>query len=64
MLKALKLEENNIEAMQQIGLSLAAKNQKDSAKQYLLKASSLRLASGQIEEYKKLLAIISSLDKR
>lgn len=64
MLKALKLEENNIEAMQQIGLSLAAKNQKDSAKQYLLKASSLRLASGQIEEYKKLLAIITSLDKR
>ncbi len=64
MLKALKLEENNVEAIQQIGMSLAAKNQKEPAKQYLLKASSLRLASGQIEEYKKLMAIISSLEKR
>lgn len=64
MLKALKLEENNVEALEQIGISLAAKQQKEPAKQYLLKASSLRLASGQIEEYKRLLAIIASLDKR
>jgi|GEM_PF-2670290 len=64
MLKALKLEENNVDAIEQIGLSLIAKKNEDSAKQYLLKASTIRLASGQIDAYKKLLTIIGSLDKR
>ena len=64
MLKALKLEASNVDAMQQIGVSLIAKNQRASAKQYLLKASSLRLANGQIDEYQKLLTLIGSLDQQ
>ena len=64
MLKALKLEPNNIDAIQQIGMSLVAKNQKEAAKQYLLRASSLLLANGQIEAYQKLLAVIASLERR
>lgn len=64
MLKALKLEPNNIDAIQQIGMSLVAKNQRDAAKQYLLRASSLLLANGQIEAYQKLLAVIASLERR
>lgn len=64
MLKALKLDPSNVEAIEQLGLSLAAKNQKESAKQYLLKASSIRLANGQVEDYQKLLAKIATLDQR
>lgn len=64
LLKALKLDQGNAEAMEQLGLSLAAKNQKESARQYLVKASSIRLTSGQVEEYQRILAIIASLDKR
>jgi Flp pilus assembly protein TadD len=63
MLKALKLEGDTIEALEQIGMSLAAKNQQGPAKQYLLIASSIKLATGQIEDYKRLLAIIASFDK-
>lgn len=64
MLKALKMDANNIEALRQIGLSLAAQNQIEPAKHYLLKASSLMLANGQIDEYQKLLALMAALGKR
>lgn len=63
MLKALKLDPNNVEAIQQLGLSLAAKNQKESARQYLLKAASIRLANGQVDYYQKLLTQIAALDR-
>lgn len=64
MLRVLKLETSNVEAIQQLGVSLIAKNQKENAKTYLMKAASLRLASGEIEDYKKVLALIASLDQR
>lgn len=63
-LKAVKLDPANVDALQQIGLSLIAKNQKAAAKPYLLKASALRLANGQMQEYQKVLAILSGLDGR
>ena len=64
MLKALKLDQGNVVAMEQLGLSLVAKNQKESGRQYLVKASSMRLTSGEVEEYQRILSIISSLDRR
>jgi Flp pilus assembly protein TadD len=64
MLKALKLDQGNVVAMEQLGLSLVAKNQKESGRQYLVKASSMRLTSGEVKEYQRILSIISSLDRR
>ncbi|MFM8278700.1 MAG: tetratricopeptide repeat protein [Cyanobium sp.] len=61
MLKALKLDPANVDAIQQIGYSLAAKGQYAGARQALEKAASLRLAAGQIDDYQKILAAISKL---
>ena len=61
MLKALKLDPGNVEAIQQLGLSLAAKGQVSGARQALEKAAALRLAAGQIEEYQKILNAMSRL---
>ena len=64
MLKALKLDPNNVSAIQQLGISLAAKGEVLPARQALEKAAAMRLAAGQIEEYQKILSIMSSLNKK
>ena len=64
MLKALKLDPNNVSAIQQLGISLAAKGEVLPARQALEKAAAMRLAAGQIEEYQKILSIMSSVSKK
>ena len=63
MLRAIKLDPSNVDAIQQIGVSLAAKGEREGAKQYLLKAASIRLSLGQAQEYQKLLEIIARLNQ-
>jgi tetratricopeptide (TPR) repeat protein len=64
MLKALKLDPANVDAIQQIGYSLAAKGQHAGARQALEKAAALRLAAGQIEDYQKILAAMSRIPQQ
>lgn len=64
MLKALKLDPANAEALEQMGVSMMAKGQKDAARSYLEKAASLRLSTGQVAEYSRIMAKLSELDGR
>ena len=64
MLKVLKMEPSNVDALEQIGISLAAKAQYDAARKYLEMASSIRLAAGQVEQYQKILSIMAGFDRR
>jgi tetratricopeptide (TPR) repeat protein len=61
VLKALKLDPANVDAIQQISYSLAAKGQHAGVRQALEKAAALRLAAGQIDDYQKILATMSRL---
>ena len=64
MLRVLKIDPVNVDAIEQLGLSLAAAGKPDTARPYLLKASSIRLAMGQVDQYQRLLKILSSLGSR
>jgi tetratricopeptide (TPR) repeat protein len=64
MLRVLKIDTVNVDAIEQLGLSLAASGKPETARPYLLKASSIRLAMGQVDQYQRLLKILSSLGSR
>ena len=64
MLRVIKLDPGNVEAVEQIGLSMAASGKIEAARGYLLKASQMRLAMGQVEQYQRLLKIIAGLNSR
>lgn len=64
MLRALKADPSNPEALERLGLSLAAKGEYEGARKYLEKAASLRLASGQVEDYQRILKYMSNFGKR
>lgn len=61
MLKVLKVDPSNPDALQQMGISLVEKGQFEGGKKYLEKAASQRLILGQPEKYQEIVAILAGL---